>query len=252
MFTKIMKISKFPRTPRTIIVVLIALALAALACNFGSAEDPSLRETDIAIGIQQTLIAQTASALQAGLSAATPTSPAPEATATQPQATLPPSPEPTEAATQLVIPTNTLEPSSTPTSPAPQSLQITDWKYIAFIPISSGCEFDDAPCWLLKMSGSGMWKNTGPTEGTMTTESPIFIDPAWGHPALVFWHNFQTNGFGYRVNLQIDRQWSEVRRSSSETRGWVQEVIDLKDYKGSDININFSSTGSGQVSNAQS
>lgn len=237
MFAKIMQASVFPRIPRTIIVVLTALALASLACRFGSAEDPSLRQTDIAIGIQQTLIAQTAAALQVGLSEATATSLAPEATAT-----LPPSPEPTEAATQPVIPTNTLEPSSTPTTLAPLSLQLTDWKYVAFIPVSSGCKLDDVPCWLLKLSGSGMWKSTAPTEGTMTTASPAYIDPAWANPALIYWHNFQTKGFGYRVSLQIDGRWSDVRRSDTPTSGWVQEVIDLKSYKGSEININFSST----------
>jgi len=235
-------IASFNRTLRTISIVLVPLALAALACNFGSGEDPSLRETDIAIGIQQTLLAQTSSAMQAGLTAATSTLPAVQATASPPQPTIPPSPTTIEVATQPIISTSPAEPSSTPTSLAPQSIQLTDWEYIAFRPINSGCKLDDAPCWLLRMSGSGMWKSTAPTEGTMTTQSPIFIDPAWGNPALVFWHNFQTKGFGYRVNLQIDRQWSEVRRGDAPTTGWVQEVINLKDYKGENLSFNFTST----------
>jgi hypothetical protein len=213
-----------------------------LACNIGAGEDPTLRETDIAIGIQQTLLAQTATALEVGVRAASPTLPAVEATESQPQATTPPPPAPTEAATQTIAPTSTTEPSSTPTSSTPQIIQLTDWKYIGFIPINSRCKLDDASCWLLKMSGSGMWKSTAPTEGTMTTQEPIYIDPAWGNPALVYWHNFQTKGFGYRVNLQIDRQWSEVRQKDGPTPGWVQEVINLKDYKGEDLNVNFTSS----------
>jgi len=241
MLQKNKKFSLSYRALRATLILLVPLVLAALACNFQNGDDPALKETDIAIGIQQTLIAQTATALEAGV-VAPPAAAAVQTLESQPEATTPPLPSPTEAATQPVIPTNMPEPSFTPTTQPVESIQLEDWKLYSFIPINSGCKFDEEPCWLLKLSGSGLWKNNDPVEGTMTTRETTFIDPTWENPALVFWHNFGSNAFDRRVNLQIDGKWSGVQQTRQNTAGWAREVIDLKDYKGKNINVSFLSS----------
>lgn len=225
---------------RAITVLLMPMVFAALACSFSSGGDQALQETDIAIGIQQTLIAQTAIAMETSL-AAPATAVLVAATASSPPEVALPAPTGLET-TQPVFSTDTPEAAATSQSTSPEAIQLSDWRSAVFAPINSGCKLDDSSCWLLKMSGAGLWKSHAPTEGVLTTREPILIDPSWENPVLVFWHKFDSTGFGYRVNLQADGKWSGVRQNDLNTAGWVQEVIQLNDYKGKELNVSFLST----------
>jgi hypothetical protein len=218
------------------------MVFAALACSFSAGGDQTLKETDIAIGIQQTLVAQTAIALETSLAAPATAVPLGTTASSSPEVTTPITPALTGLETQPVTSTDTPQATATSESTDPVAVQLTDWKLAVFAPINSGCKLDDAPCWLLKMSGSGLWKSHGPTEGVLTTREPILIDPSWENPALVFWHKFESTGFGYQVNLQVNGKWSGVRQNDLNTAGWVQEVVKLNDYKGKELNVSFLST----------
>ena len=241
--TNLSYVSLFSKTLRTIAFLIFPLVLASLACNFGSKEDPALRETDIAIGIQQTLIAQTATALQAVLAAPSSTTPAEETSEGQPEATQLPSPTVVEiaTATQPLLPTDTPTAEVTPTSSLPESIPIVDWGMQFWVPLSSGCRTKGAPCW--KMDDDYK-KHFGGSDLILVTKNPVLIDPSWPNPRLVFWHKYDLESLA-TVELKIDSKWSILKDLSKKTSSnqWVMDTIDLKDYRGKNIIVRFNSKG---------
>jgi hypothetical protein len=221
------------------LIALLALGLAALACSLQGGEDLSLRQTDIAIGIQQTLIAQTATALQAGLVAQPATQPAGETPTSPPQISEPPPPSPTEAATQPPLPTDT--PLAATTVPVPEAVPIEDWGTRLWAALNSGCLVKDAQCW--KMDDDYK-KHLGAYDLVLISKQPVLIDPSWPNPYLVFWHKYDLKRLA-SVDLQIGGQWVTFLRLTNKSSGgrWIQEAIKLSDYKGKEIIVRFSAQG---------
>lgn len=224
------------RTLRTLAVIILPLFVAALACSFQTGGDQTLRETDIAIGIQQTLIAQTATALEAALSATQP----PEPTQAPPEPTQPP---PTEAVapTQPPMPSDTPVQAATPTAPVADVIPITDWGMQFWAPINSGCVNNDAPCW--KMDDNYK-KHLGASDLVLASKTPVLIDPSWPNPYLTFWHKYNFERVA-RVDLKVDGRWITVKNLTDASSGgrWLKEAIRLKDYVGKEIIVSFSAQG---------
>jgi len=226
-------------------IFLFPLIFAALACNFQGGGDQTLRETDIAIGIQQTLIAQTATALESALVAPPSTLPVMETPQGQPEATQPPpSPTPMEVATQPSLPTDTPAAIDTPTSPAPpapETIPILDWGMSYWAQLNSGCKVKGTLCW--KMDDNYQ-KHLGSSNLVLISKTPVLIDESWPNPHLVFWHKYDLERAG-GVDLQVGTTWITIKAMAGKSSGgnWVQEVIDLKDYKGKPLIVRFSAQG---------
>jgi hypothetical protein len=234
--------SKAFRGWRAAAMLLLPLVLAALACSFNTGSDQSLRSTDIAISIQQTLMASTATALEAGL-AAPPATLAPPTAETQPEATLPPSPTPVvvTATPEPALPTDTPTVAISPTSPAPESIPVLDWGMQYWVPIPNGCKEKGVPCW--KMNDD-YHKHLGSADLILISKNPVLIDPSWPNPRLTFWHKYDFSRYA-TVELKIDSKWSvlmDLNGKSSSGR-WVMDTIDLKDYRGKNIIIRYSAGG---------
>ena len=228
------------RGSRATMVFLIPLILAALACSIQTGADQSLKETDVAISIQQTLIAQTAAALEAGFVAA-PATPAVQTPESQPEATATPLPTPTEEATLPPIPTDTPTTVATPTSPMPDSIPILEWEMSFWVPLNSGCRVEDALCWMMDDSYK---KHLGASSLTLITKTPMLIDPSWPNPYLTFRHKYDFERPA-SVDLKIGSTWKTVRNLTEKSSGerWVQEAIDLKDYTGQTMLVRFTALG---------
>ena len=191
---------------RATTVLLLPLVLAALACGIQNGTDQSLKSTDIAISIQQTLMAQTATALEAGLAALPATLAAPTAES-QPEATLPPSPTPIviTATSEPALPTDTPTVAVPPTSPAPDAIPIVDWGMQYWAPIPNGCKEKGIPCW--KMDDD-YHKHLGSADLVLISKNPVLIDPSWPNPRLVFWHKYDFSRFAtveLKIELEMER-----------------------------------------------
>lgn len=223
------------RAKRGLAILVFPLIFAALACSFQTGDDQTLRETDIAIGIQQTLIAQTATALESALLATLP-----PAEPTQPEPTQPP-PTAVEVPTQPPLPTDTPTEASTPSAPVADVIPITEWGMQFWAPISSGCVNNDAPCW--KMDDNYK-KHLGASDLVLASKTPVLIDPSWPNPYLTFWHKYNFERVA-RVDLKVNGKWITVKNLTDASSGgrWLKEAISLKDYIGKEIIVSFASQG---------
>lgn len=224
------------RTLRALAVLILPFVLAALACSFQTGGDQTLRETDIAIGIQQTLIAQTATALESALSATLP----PVVETALPEPTQPP-PTAVEVATQPPLPTDTPTVAVTPTTPVADVIPIVDWKMQFWAPINSGCLNKEALCWKMDDNYN---KHLGAADLILASKTPLFVDPSWPNPYLTFSHKYNFERVA-RVDLQVDGRYITVKNLSDTTSGgrWVNEAINLKDYIGKNIIVSFVAQG---------
>jgi len=222
--------------------ILLSLLLAALACNFQAPQDDSMRQTDVALGIQQTQLAQTASALVVESNkptqavvyvTATPAAPAPGMTpvAATPTEAPPPAATPLPAAT-------TAAPTGASTSQ--EQVAITDWRLNFFAPIGSGCKVADAGCWRML---DDFKKHYG-AELSLVSKTPVLVDASWPRPYLVFWHKYKFENKA-RIDVHANGTWSTVLvldgQKSSNT--WKQGALNLDMFKGKEIIINFAAYG---------
>lgn len=224
------------------LAILLALALAALACNFQSQQNDGLRQTDIALGVQQTLLAQTASALSAEGSKPTTIAVVASSTPNLPTATAGAAPiadKPSDT------PAPTLAPSDTPAAPtsapaAPEEIAITEWKLNFFNPINSGCKIPNTGCWAMN---DDFKKHSG-NELSLVSKVPVLIDPSWPRPYLVFWHKYTFQKTA-RVDISGNGTWSTMlilnQQKSSDI--WKPGAIDLSLFKGKEILVNFAAEG---------
>lgn len=233
-----MKFTLSYRAMRAMMALLLPLVLAALACNFQTGEDPALRETDVAIGIQQTLIALTATALEAELLA--PPATLPPVETIQPEV---PQPSPTleQVATQPPLPSDTPIPEASPTSPSLGPILLTDWGMQFWVPINSGCTIKGAPCWKMDDNYN---KHLGSAYLTLITKTPILVDESWPNPYLTFWHQYKLESTG-NVDIRVGGRWINVLNVSNKNSGgrWVREAINLKNYQGEEIIVRFTGAG---------
>lgn len=239
MSPKQIRFSQSHRTLRAIMALILPLVLATLACNFQTGDDQTLKETDIAISIQQTLIALTATALEAELLA--PPATLPPAETAQPEATQTPLPTQAEVATQPPLPSDTPAAAVTPTSPAPELVPVLDWGMSFWVPLNSGCTIKDALCWKMDDNYN---KHLGSAYLTLSSKTPILIDESWPNPYLTFWHKYKFERTA-NVDLKVEGKWINVKNLSNLSSGgrWIQEAINLKDYQGKEILISFTGAG---------
>jgi hypothetical protein len=228
-----------------LLALILPLVLASLACNIQTQQNDGLRQTDIALSVQQTLLAQTASALTS--SGSKPTSaiqaasatPAPTAT----QAVVPVAEKPTEIPPSNTPPVPTPVPSNTPAAQAASldSFPIKDWKMNFFLPINSGCKVPETGCWRMN---DDYKKHFGLTELSLVSKTPLKIDPSWPRPYLVFWHRYKFENTAH-IDISGDNVWSTMkildRQKSSDS--WRREAIDLAMFKGKEIVIKFGAAG---------
>ncbi len=225
-----------------LLAILLPLALAALACNFQTQQNDGLRQTDIALGVQQTLLAQTASALSVEGSKPTTIAVVASATPAQPTATSGAAPI-ADKPTDTPIPTPA--PSDTPAQPTSASasqeeILITEWKLNFFNPINSGCKVPNTGCWAMN---DDFKKHSG-NELSLVSKVPVLIDPGWPRPYLVFWHKYTFQKTA-RVDISGNGTWSTMlilnQQKSSDV--WKPGAIDLSMFKGKEILINFAAEG---------
>jgi len=227
-----------------IVAILLPLLLAALACNFQAQEDPGLRQTDIALGIQQTQLAQTAAALVVESNkptqavvyvTATPAAPTPGSEPVADKPTDTPLPAATAAPTNVSA---TAAPTSAPSNSEPVVLK--DFRLNYFAPIGSGCKVAEVGCWRML---DDFKKHYG-AELSLVSKTPVLVDSSWPQPYLVFWHKYKFENKA-RIDIQADGTWSTVlvldRQKSSNN--WKQGAIKLEMFKGKEIIVNFAAYG---------
>jgi hypothetical protein len=221
--------------------ILVPLLLAALACNFQVKQDDGLRQTDIAVGIQQTQLAQTASALVAEGSKSTqavlyvtatvgpPATPGSQPVAENPTAALPPA---------------TAAPSDTPTAStntptSQEDIVLTDWRLNFFLPVNSGCKVPDSGCWRMN---DDFKKHSG-SQLSLVSKVPVKIDPSWPSPYLVFWHKYKFENKAH-IDISGDSVWSTIKvLDKQKSSNWKKDAISLEMFKGKEVLVNFAAYG---------
>ncbi|MBN1146339.1 MAG: serine/threonine protein kinase [Anaerolineales bacterium] len=235
------------------LIILIGGWLAFTAWsqwNTGGPDNETAQALAISTGVQQTRIAQEAATLLAretGL-AATGTAmtlgqlPSANETLQVMQSTLQAqqtalAQQQTQPATPLDVPTQASPVSQATLAP----LMITDWRPGFFVPLSSGCYFDDLPCWRTdddydKHQGSVM---------ALVSEDSIFIDSSWSNPHLVFWHRYDLAREA-NITVMASGQWDYLKIYQEGAIAWTQAFFDLSKYKGESIIIQFATEGKTQ------
>lgn len=229
--------------------LLLALSLSAAACSFSMPQNEGARQTDISLGIQQTLLAQTALALSA--ESGKPTT-APIVVTATPE---PPTPGPVPVVDQpTALPAPTQPSTSQPTAApaAAPSLTVTKFKLYQFAEAHSGCKMDTTLCWVQNMSGAGSWKTGKPVEGSLSSSEPITIDASWPRPYLIYTHHLALSNFAAAVQLKVSSDLLTVRTYDRSSTGWLTEAIDLGPYKGKTVQVIFYSNLSSFVRSATS
>lgn len=234
---------KKPQTLQALLALVIPLLLIAVACDLPFGSTPSLQETQAALGVQSTFDAERAATLNAQqtiiASQATQPPPPADSTVQAQQATL--SVQQTTIAqqsTQMVqqtpvepTPEPTLE--SSPTAEPALSLEpilFTEWKMSAWVVINSGCKIPDMVCW--KMMDA---KNE---DAYLTSREGVYIDPSWPKPYLVFWNKRDLKNNADLSILSSTGLGGLVGYSNSSVN-WKQEAIDISQYKGQTITLQF-------------
>lgn len=232
-------------------VLLIALFLPMACAMPTTGQDDSMRQTDVALGIQQTLLAQTAAALSSQGSKQGVT-PAPATAA--PAATDTPVPTATAEATataEVATAVPTLAATNTTTA-ATDTIDITKFKMISFVPLSSGCPVSDVPCWKDSVSGANKaCRNCIGQIGVdytlyLVALEPVFIDPGWPSPYLVF--DYKLIFEPTRANLGVEFGYEDgtvqkVRSITASSNAWKTETISLAEFKGKKIFVRIGGNG---------
>jgi hypothetical protein len=232
---------------------LLPLILAAIACEIpGISNETSLQQTNVALGIQQTMNAINDATLQAQLTQVVNVNPtvAPQqniqatldaqATALVLQLTQSALPATAEATATVE---SVQSPTATPTTATVslEAISITDWGMRFWVPLNSGCKVDGAGCWKMNDDYD---KHLGTGELILVSKTPVRINPDWPNPYLVLWHRYKFNNTAH-IDLQIDGKWSTVKilNRQSSSNNWVREIIKLADYKGKEIIVRFAAAG---------
>jgi hypothetical protein len=225
-------------------LLLLPLLVSVLACEMPGSGDESARQTAIAQNVQATVNAEDAATLQAKqtdlASKETEMALQLEETVMAQEATL--QAQQTALKQQETQATATPEATATQAEPSPQAafepMLIVDWDKSSFVPLFSGCEVEDTPCW---KTDDDYDKHGGGTMA-MVSEESIFIDPDWPSPYLVFWHKYDFQREA-SISVLVSDQWEYLKLYDKTKSLWTQEVLDLRKYKGESIIIQFSLQG---------
>jgi hypothetical protein len=219
------------------ISIIFILSIFLTSCEFIAENDTSLQETSDQLSIEQTLNAFSAETLQAQQTgdSAQMTMDALQAT-NDAQATALSNP-PTQSSSITDTPVQPEAPTPPPSPVPPQStpIAITEWKMLYWRPLSSGCHLEDMMCWKLfddfKTVG-------GPTDAALTSKEAVFIEESWQSPYLVFWHDYELK-YDARIYLRVDGTLIAVKDYSKTKGYWKEDYVDLRDYKGKNVIVQF-------------
>jgi hypothetical protein len=243
---------RYSNVLRGLLYLILPLFLAALACEIpGVGNETSLQQTNVALGIQQTMNAINDATLQAQLTqvvVVNPTVPQQNVQATlDAQATalilqLTQSAQPATSEATATVESGQ-PPTATPTTAAAslEPVSITDWGMRFWVPLNSGCKVDEAGCWKMNDDYD---KHLGTGELILVSKTPVRISPDWPNPYLVLWHRYKFNNTAH-IDLQVDGKWVTVKilNRQSSSNNWVREIIKLADYKGKEIIVRFAAAG---------
>ncbi len=243
---------RYSNVLRGLLYLILPLFLAALACEIpGVGNETSLQQTNVALGIQQTMNAINDATLQAQLTqvvVVNPTVPQQNVQATlDAQATalilqLTQSAQPATSEATATVESGQ-PPTATPTTAAAslEPVSITDWGMRFWVPLNSGCKVDEAGCWKMNDDYD---KHLGTGELILVSKTPVRISPDWPNPYLVLWHRYKFNNTAH-IDLQVDGKWVTVKilNRQSSSNNWVREIIKLANYKGKEIIVRFAAAG---------
>jgi hypothetical protein len=140
-------------------------------------------------------------------------------------------PPPTETVADTATPT--IPPSPTVVEASPTS--ITEWDMLYWRPLPSGCHFEDMVCWRLFDD----FKTTGgKADAVLTSKNAVYIEENWNSPYLVFWHEPDLRYTAY-LNLRVDGTPTTVKDFSKSSGMWKQAYVDLSQYKGKNVIVQF-------------
>lgn len=225
--------------------VAIALLLAIFACDLPvspAGSDTALQQTNVALGVQQTLIAAseaTAQPQQTQL-ASTPT-----LAQIDIQATL--DAQATAIALQLTQTAEALTPEATlapPTEVAPpiEKIPLVDWKGVNIRQVTPPCNSEvEGECWFGKKGVSGPWGTGYATEAELrlTLETPILIERSWPNPHLVFWYKYEFPTQGFIYIKRVGGPWEILMAFPKGSRSWSLGAFDLSKYQGEEVLLMF-------------
>ncbi len=236
-------------------IMLLIFILPTIGCS-GSApaiEDSSLRDTQQAVFVQETMAAMNAAAVStqsASIAATSARMAAQEnefAQATiQAQQTIIAGQlsaiqtiEPTQTP-QVTLALPTLPPTSAPAGALPgETIVVTDWKMSRFAQINSGCYFPNQVCW--KGDDKYTFEQNGIINLTLSSREPVFVDPSWSNPYLLFWHKFSIPRYA-TISINADGRWSLMGTYTGK-QDWALSAIPLELFKEKNIKIQFLAEG---------
>jgi serine/threonine protein kinase len=214
-------VSNPPSRPMSWGIALGVLALVLLVVCLASLVLGGKAILDNTVGSSSTKTAQFIAVLTTETPSATALPPTSTATSVPSTATA------TSAATPLPSPTSTQ-------SLAP--ILLTEWSLTNFYKISSGCYISTAACWISQDQGAN-------TSMEMISSKAIYIDTTWSSPFLVFWNRYDIKKTAF-LSIQVDSKWQKLKVYSTGSTNWHQAFIDLHEYKGKNISLQFSLQGS--------
>ncbi len=218
------------RLPKGLLIsILLVLILLIAACDLGfNLTKPELDETDIANAVEETLAAEsTRDAIEA---------PA-EISATAPDTSLSPQPSETPAPTEIQVEPPTPVLSSPTLLPANLSeVPLSDFKQLYWVPLNLGCKNNDASCFKLFDDYKTLG---GQAEAILTGQDEVHLEESWPSPHLVYW-NKRNLKYQATINLYVDGQPITVKFvPKGEVAQWKEEYLDVGDYKGKTIRVQF-------------
>jgi hypothetical protein len=222
--------------------ILFFLLLLTLACALPGTSSLDTQATSIALGVQASQIAAQATELETQKQALSVTPTQPPAPTADLQATAQAEQATAQAVEQTrnapLLPSDTPLPQATVTSPASEAVTtLDDWQTQYWVPLSSGCEIKDAPCWKLFDD----YKTTqGQAVAFLTSKQEVLIADNWSRPYLVYLNKRELR-YQAKVSLIVDGQPIDARIIAPGTvQVWKEDYIDLSNYRGKNVIVQFS------------
>lgn len=239
-------------------IILLLFILPTVSCSTPPTENPSLKETQQALHVQETMSAiNIANVSTQGASIAATAALIAEQEKQNAQATI--HAQETIIAGQLA-PTPTIEQPQLPQAPqamttlpasatqasaavaglsSTEPIVITSWKMSRFAQLNTGCYVKDQICW--KGDDKYTMQQAGIIDLVLTSRETYLVDAAWPNPYLLFWHRYSIPR-NARISIRADGKWSQMA-SYSEEQDWKLAAIPLTLFKGKQIMIQFLAGG---------
>lgn len=212
------------------VVNILVLSLLLSACQLPSSSGDNAQQTLSAMIVQSTLIAEGTrmaaefSATQMAMQSAQQVAPVTEAPA-----------NPTAESPQPPQVSPTVEVVASPTVEGGDIIKLTAWEMVGWNPLTADkCDDPEFGCW-----GVLNFK----VKTSLTSEAPVFIDPSWTSPYLVFWSKHDSevrDPFGFlMISSEGTTSWEYLDTFASPKNFWQKLTYDLSKFKGQNIQLRF-------------